>query len=278
MITRTWKTIVVVVFIVVGGVLVPDDAGAKDKKTDDKIVKAPVRVYKPNLRVDLVDEKTSAQTIGGVRVELARVPIETKPMIVTWVVPREDKLASWTGITMGSAATVWVAALPYYDVSPTNLQFHVTVTNHLGKVLRLQGVALQFTKDGETVPTESAMNDLNKVMILPEKSWEGVLQGPSLEAFGLKPSVIQRDDKPAGELGFAKEGNLLVGLYDVVTELDQASNPVTRSNFEWIYSYNASNVSEEGEALKWKDRMDPNQVKQFDNRKIPAEQFVPPQK
>jgi hypothetical protein len=197
-------------------------------------------------------------------------------MVNVFVAPRESAWESWTGVRVGTAAPVWIGVLPYYEVQPGNLQFKVRITNHLGKVLRLQGVALQFTKDGEGVPTDNVQNELNKVMILPEKSWEGTLHGPTLELFGLKKQVVAKGD-PTSQPEFAsKEGTLLLGLYDVVTQLDQASNPVTRSNFEWIFGYKTSYVVEDATAQKIKGRLTEEQAKQIAGD-FPADKFTAPQ-
>lgn len=248
----------------------------KDKEKDDKTQSVTVKVLKPSLALELADAATSAQEIGGVRVELTRVPLETKPMVNVDVGPRESAWESWTGVRVGTAAPVWIVALPYYDVQPGNLQFKVKITNHLGKVLRLQGVALQFTKDGESVPTDNVQNELNKVMILPEKSWEGTLHGPTLELFGLKKQVVAGGDPTNLPEFAAKEGNLFLGLYDVVTELDQASNPVKRSNFEWIFGYKTGYGVEDATAMKIKGRLTEEQAKQMKGD-FPADKFTPPQ-
>ncbi len=256
---------------------VSGDAHAKEKKESkakkDDSVKTATKILKPSVTLELADAATSAQEIGGVRVELSRIPIETRPMVNVRVLPRESQWESWTGLRVGTAAPVWITAVPYYEVSPEDLQFKVRITNHLGKVLRLQGVALQFTMDGNSLPTDYAQNELNKVIILPEKSWEGTLRGPSMESFGLKKHVGGQD-QPA-EPGFTKEGVLLVGLYDVVTEVDQASNPVKRTNFEWIFAYTAAMLAEDGEAIAWKARLMPEQAQQIAGN-YPAEKFVPP--
>lgn len=237
-------------------------AGKKDK---DEVKKRPFQILKPEVSLEPAAESPSVQEIGGVRVELVRLPFEIRSMYFVNVQERESGWESVTGIRMGTASPVWIGVLPFYNISPQNLRFKVRITNHLGRVLRLQGVALQFVKDGETLSIENVENDLNKVMILPENTWEGTLNGPTLDAFGLK--VFDARAATAGGLLEAaevrSEGVLLMGLYDVVTAMDNASNATTRSNFEWIFGYKASAVPEDAEAIKWKGRLTPEQVEKF---------------
>jgi hypothetical protein len=237
---------------------------AKDKKPKEAMERRQYQILKPAIVLTAAEGYPETREIGGVRVELAAIPPQTQPRYFVAVQGRETALESWAGIRLGNAAPVWVAVLPFYTVEPKNLQFRVKVTNHLGKVLRLDGVALQFQKDGSALDVASTANTLQKVIILPEKSWEGVLQGPPLQAFGLKEF-----DARAASGGTvqdpitASEGVLLLGLYDVITELDAASTPKVRSNFEWVFAYQARAEPEAAEALRWKARMTPEDAQRI---------------
>lgn len=139
-------------------------------------------------------------------------------------------------VSPGERTAVWIDTSPFYalrsmsDRRPEHLQMKLKVTNHLGKILRFRGIALNFAIDGNVIPTDATLNDLENVMVLPDKSWEGTIYGPSL-------AEIFTDDKSSGMV--------LVGIYDVVTETDEANNPTKRSNIEWIFSYERSFKTEQ---------------------------------
>jgi hypothetical protein len=251
---------------VMGGLLLAGagDASraARDKEPKDDVVeRRGFQIVKPEITLEPVAEYPASRQIGGVRIELSRIPFRVKPMYFVTVQERTSKWEGWTGVRIGKAAPVWIGAMPYYDIEPEGLRFQVRITNQLGRVLRLESVALQFMKDGEALYTDATANDLRKVIILPEKSWEGVIVGPSLEAFGLKEYDARTST--GGKLkatATTAEGVLLVGLYDVITELDEASNPTQRSNFEWVFAYTAQAVPEEAEALRWKAKLTAEQA------------------
>ena len=248
-------------------------AGKRPKKQKGPDVeRRSFELLMPAIELEPTAEYPESQTIGGVRVELSRIPIESTLMYHVNVQQRTTKWGSITGLSVGGTP-VWVGVLPYYALAPESLQFKVRITNQLGRVLRLQNVALQFTKDGETISTDYAENDLNKVMVLPNKSWEGVLYGPSLEAFGVKAFDANAGDGLVDESMVASDGVLLLGLYDVITELDAASNPTTRSNFEWVFGYTATTTPKDVEAIRWKAKMTPEQAAEVVGER-PADQLV----
>lgn len=235
---------VLVLFLVSFCVAATEGAEKKKPKTERYSLELP----KPSFALEPVEGYTAMQTIGGVRVEVTAVPFEVRPMFFVSLEQRK-KFMVLTGVA--GNIPVWAGIIPFLQVEPGNIQLKLRITNHLGKVLRMQGVALQFQKDGETLNTDYEQLGLERVIILPEKSWEGTLDGPPLSAFGL----TQFDATNAGlglvkPTGDSKEGVLVVGLYDVITELDAASNPKTRSNFEWIFSYSASTVVEQALAVR----------------------------
>lgn len=251
------------------------DVGKKKKNKAPDVERRGYQLLKPEIELEPVEEYPGVQEIGGVRIELSLVPFELTPMYLVTVQERETTLKSWTGIVgVGGAAPVWIGALPFYEIHPENLQFTLRITNHLGRVLRLEGVAIQFAKDGEALETDYEANTLNKVIILPEKSWEGVLHGPPLEGFGLKEFDARTATSGLLEAPeIASEGVLLVGLYDVVTELDEASNATRRSNFEWVFGYTARAVPEGAEAVRWKAKLTEEQAMQIIGE-FPAEQVA----
>ena len=233
-------------------------AGRK-KEDKDNVEKRAFQILKPSVDLSPAEGYAAAQEIGGVGIELSYRPFTVKPMYFVSVQERSTMFESLTGVRVGTAAPVYIGVLPFYQVDPENVKLGLKITNHLGRVLRLEGVALQFVKDGESLATDTAANPtLNKLIILPEKSWEGTLEGPPLTAFGLKEFDARTTS--AGLLEgetVASEGVLLVGIYDVITEVDEASAPKKRSNFEWVFSYAAKAVPETAEALRWKAKLTP---------------------
>jgi len=231
----------------------------KEKAAKDEVERRKFQIVKPSVELRPAEGYAAVQEIGGIRIELSPTPFTTKPMYFVSIQERSTMFEGLTGVRVGTAAPVYIGVLPFYQVDPKNVQIGLKITNHLGRVLRMEGVALQFVKDGESLATDTAANPtLSKLIILPEKSWEGTLQGPPLTAFGLKEFDARTTS--AGLLegaALASEGVFLVGLYDVITEVDEASAPKKRSNFEWVFSYAAKATPEDAEALRWKAKLTP---------------------
>lgn len=227
----------------------PASAGERERGPQ----REPVSVEIPSFRLEAAPDYPAVREIGGVRMELVPGPIQARPMKTILL---EQRIGFGTFLQTG-ATPVWITEAPSYDLEPPNVLFQLRVTNHLGKVLRLQGVAITFAVNGDLIPTDYAQNNLNAQIILPEKSWEGVLQGPKIETAQVKepaqPAGQKVGTKPSAEAVITKgSGTLLVGLYDVITELDEASNPKKRSNFEWVFAYELATHPAQAHQVRYK--------------------------
>ncbi|HEX4826371.1 MAG TPA: hypothetical protein VFV19_18875 [Candidatus Polarisedimenticolaceae bacterium] len=271
-VSGTISTTIVLVAIAICVIATPPALASDKKSKKSEVEKRPFQVLRPTVELSPTQGYDAVREIGGVRIELTSTQFESKPMYFVSVQKREDALESWTGVRVNDLAPVWVGVLPFFEVTPRNVELKLRITNHLGRVLRLEGVALQFVKDGEALDVGETANALGKVLILPEKSWEGTLSGPTLQAFGLKEFDARTSS--AGLLKdavTASEGTLLIGIYDVITEVDEASNPKKRSNFEWVFAYKAKATPEDAEAMRWKARLTTEQMKQIVGNHSPEE-------
>jgi len=214
-----------------------------------KVETYPIEIEKPMLRLEPAPEYPPIKEVGGVRIEMISIPPETKKMIL---VTLEDRTGVADFLT-SSLKSVWIWETPLYEIQPPEVQFQVRVTNKLTKVLRLQGVAMQFAIDGKTVPTDYTKNILDKAILLPNQTWEGILYGPPVEGLQQKSGVLQ------------------AGIYDVITEVDDANNPLKKSNFEWIYTYQLTKTKEMAEKKRSKGAVTLEQARAVHGRKRPAE-------
>lgn len=208
----------------------------------------PVEVEVPTLKLEPAPDYPPIKEMGGVRIELIPVPAETKKMKLVTLEARTGA-ADFLTTNMKS---VWVWETPVYEILPEDLQFQVRITNHVGKILRFQGVALTFSVNGKNVPTDYAKNDIGSAMLTPNASWEGILHGPPADAL-------------------QQSGMLLVGIYDVITEVDAANNPTKRTNFEWVYSYNLTKTKQQDQKTRTKGSVTAQQAAALQNSRHPAE-------
>ncbi len=209
----------------------------------------PIEVEAPHLKLEPAPDYPPIKEIGGIRIELIPVPPKTRKMKLVTLEARTG-IADFLSENMKS---VWVYETPFFQIYPENLQFQVRVTNKLPKVLRLQGVAIQFAVNGKSVPTDYALNDIQNTILLPNQTWEGLLHGP-----------------PANSL--ESSGVLLAGIYDVITEVDEANSPTKRSNFEWIYAYTVVKTKESLQKIRYKSAVTLEQAKSLHNSRHVVEE------
>ena len=203
-----------------------------------KVQTFPVEVVVPTLKIDPAPDYPPIHEIGGVRVEVIPVPAQTRKMHVTTL---EDRTGA-ADFLSSTLKSVWIWKTPLFELDPSHVQFQVRVTNKLPKVLRLEGVAIQFAVNGKTVPTDYAKNDLGGKTLLPNQTWEGIFIGPPVELL-------------------EQSGVLLAGLYDVITGVDDANTPLKRSNFEWIYAYQLSTTTQSDVKTRTKSSVTLEQAK-----------------
>ena len=132
---------------------------------------------------------------------------------------------------------------PVYVCRPTNLEFAVKVTNNLNHVLRLAGSVVTVSVDGKPFPA-SGVEDMERIVLVPGQSWEGVLNGPQCNAM-------------------PKNANLVFSVYDVVTAVDEANNPTQRTNFEWVFTYSTEMLEKEIEVKRYEQNMTREQAAEF---------------
>jgi hypothetical protein len=247
-----WATILLCMLLSIV-TAVSSAAEKKEKKAKEKkpaFMADEYPIYKQNLELKGVEaEFPAAQKKGGVRIELSPMPLSVEPRYTVAFQPRKTVGGMFFAPQPGAALPVWMGVLPFYQMNPAHAQMRIRINNQLSRVLRLQGVVVQFSKDGKAVPTVLE-SEINKAIVLPEQSWEGILEGPSVEAFGLQ-AVSAKSSAPVESTSVT--GNLLVGLYEVVTAMDDASNPTERSKFEWLYTYTTQRVQETGYG-RWFER------------------------
>ncbi len=112
-------------------------------------------------------------------------------------------------------------------ISPDNLTMTLHVVNGLNHVLRLNGSVLSLKIDGKSVAIDNTtVNEFTRAVLTPYEDMDVTLTGPEVEAITNASTVI-------------------FSIYDVITAVDEANNPVKRTNFEWVFSVRPQKVSEE---------------------------------
>lgn len=172
---------------------------------------AKVRVTIPTLQMDLASK---AATITKGKVKMTAQPI---------LKGAEQKIATVDGPTTGDCRRwcyFYRQHIPYYIHQP-RLDLKLVIENDLEQPLRFEKTLLALRIGKKAIPKEQyreSLEDLSGRVVLPGEVVEMEFRGP---AFASIPSPT--------DITFA--------LYDVVTELDSASNPAKRSAFEWKYHY-----------------------------------------
>ncbi len=115
---------------------------------------------------------------------------------------------------------------PYYSMNPSQLSFSVKIYNNLDHVLRLAGTIISLQADGQLLQFEkSNYNNFLNGILLPKEEKQFDIPGPSTESLPSKCT-------------------LGLFIYDVISEMDKAGNPIEKSNFQWYFDFNKKNITE----------------------------------
>ena len=188
-----------------------------------------------------------AKTVDGVSIVVTPTPFEE--LELTKRVMQEKP-----SLFLVNDLVKWnITDTPVYVCRPTNLEFAVKVTNNLDHVLRLAGSVVTVSVDGKPYPA-SGIEDMERIVLVPGQSWDGVLNGPQCNAM-------------------PKNANLVFSVYDVVTAVDKANNPTQRTNFEWVFTYSTEMLEKDIEIKHYEQNMTREQAVEFvkgDNVFVPG--------
>jgi len=170
-----------------------------------------------------------AKVIDGVAVTVTPTPFEEVEFVRRQVTEKQSI------IVMNDMKNWEITDTPGFVFRPDNLQFAIKMTNNLGHVLRLAGIVVKVTADGQPL-SASGLEEMERIVLVPGQSWAGTLQGP-----------------PTGAM--PKNANLVFSIYDVVTAVDAANNATKRANFEWVFTYNTEATTKQAEIKKYEKKM-----------------------
>lgn len=181
---------------------------------DGRVLEVPITIQALKVRMNLAPGKKETLKQGKVTMTLKPiVPVAERKVAVA--------LSDTAGdCALGHGCYFYRQRIPYF-AQGNQVMFSLSIENNLDQPLRLSNAIVALKIGNKDVPKESfkeSYEELRGQVILPGSTYEGTFTGPQL-ASGLQASAIT----------FA--------LYDVVTELDAASNPTKRSAFVWQYQY-----------------------------------------
>ena len=131
----------------------------------------------------------------------------------------------------GSANTPWYQRLERRGLSvPDLFDLSLTIVNQSQRVFRGAGAVISYQVDGQ------------------EAAWD--TEGDSREVF-LRTQILPGQQRQVrlrdiDHTGIADGATVGLYLYDVVTERDDAGEPLVRSNFEWFFAMTRSTVTGPG--------------------------------
>jgi hypothetical protein len=188
-----------------------------------------------------------AKTVDGVMISVTPTPFEELQLV------KREMQEKPSTFLINDLVKWEITDTPVYVCRPTFLEFSVKVTNNLDHVLRLAGAVVTVSVDGKPFPA-SGVEDMERIVLVPGQSWEGVLNGPQC---GVLPD----------------DANLVFSVYDVVTAVDAANNPTKRTNFEWVFTYATESLTKDIEVKRYEQNMTREQAAEFvkgDNVFVPG--------
>jgi hypothetical protein len=156
-------------------------------------------------------ETEPVQTKGGVVVSVVAVSVKT---VVRHRAEREEYRPF---LVKPNTRYFHVTETPYAAVEPERLDFQVQITNQMDRVFRGAGAVISLIVDERPLLLEEfGTRDFLESVIVPRGRADVTIHGP--------PPTALPDS-----------GLIALFIYDVVTETDDAGNPIKRENFEWYY-------------------------------------------
>jgi hypothetical protein len=146
-------------------------------------------------------------------------------------------------ITMNDQVTWKVTDTPVVVYEPQGVELTLKITNSLDHVLRLAGSVVTLNVDAKPQST-AGLDELSRVVLIPNQSWEGKLVGPANSMLPDQCAVV-------------------FSIYDVVTAVDAANNPTKRTNFEWVFAYTKTREGRQMAVKTYEKKMTRSEALEF---------------
>ncbi|MFH1528396.1 MAG: hypothetical protein ABIG69_17460 [Bacteroidota bacterium] len=186
------------------------------KKQDENItVSYRLPVIKPTAKT------TQSQTKGGVIISAEIVPFKAIRDV------KQDKSVTYADATQPGYDNYEVSNIPYYTVTPENIQFKIRIRNNEQVPLKLSEVGFAIIIDGTqwSFPT-GYLDDWNKGLILTGFEKEYTINGPQFE--GLYSAQV-----------------VYLFLNGVPISYNEAGSVTKKNNFEWYFECKAETVQKD---------------------------------
>ena len=194
-----------------------------------------VQVTKPAIQAATGTEYT--RVVDGVSITVTPTAFSERELV------RRTMQEKPSMITMNDQSTWKVTDTPVIVYEPQGLELTLKITNNLDHVLRLAGSVVTLNVDAKPQPT-AGLDELGRVVLIPNQSWEGKLVGPASSTMPDQCAVV-------------------FSIYDVVTAVDAANNPTKRTNFEWIFAYTKTREGREMAVKTYEKKMTRTEALEF---------------
>jgi len=188
-------------------------------------------------KIELSDPKM--QTQGSEKLRISIIPNNLKEPELNW---RTDwKKLPWNTSECCMAflslaqlckvrTTYKKTMTPYYEIPKQDLVFSIFAENHLGHILCLDRSVATLEINGKLVYWNQVryllLSSLFSDIILPEEKSPAITISTPIDSL---PSP----------------SNIVLSIYDIVTDMDAAGNPTERLSYKWEYQYNVEKIAKQ---------------------------------